>query len=133
MNKEVWKSTEENNQILISSTGRVFSIEKMAYLTPYITFDNKLVSIPTLIENAGFSTPVDSKVDNTQSFKYVKSQNRLPKPVLQYNLQGRLLHEWPSESAAARAVNGYQSNISYCCNGYGKTYRGFIWKFKTTA
>lgn len=51
------------------------------------------------------------------------------KPVLQYNLDGTFVREWPSTMECER--NGYNNTgISQCCLGKLKTYKGFIWKYK---
>ena len=51
------------------------------------------------------------------------------KPVLQYDLEGNFIREWPSTMECER--NGYQNTgISHCCLGKLKTYKGFIWEYK---
>lgn len=53
-------------------------------------------------------------------------------PVIQYDLQGKLIREYASVSEALR-VNNYKSKnmIQDVCNGISKTYKGFVWKYKT--
>ena len=51
------------------------------------------------------------------------------KIVIQYNLDGTFVREWPSTMECGR--NGYdQSSVADCCRGKLKTYRGFIWEYK---
>ena len=51
------------------------------------------------------------------------------KIVIQYNLDGTFVREWPSTMECER--NGYNNTcISKCCLGKRKTYRGFIWRYK---
>lgn len=51
------------------------------------------------------------------------------KQVYQYSLQGELIKMWQSTAECAR--NGFaQSNVSNCCNGVLKTYKGCIWKYQ---
>lgn len=51
------------------------------------------------------------------------------KPVLQCDLDGNLIHEWPSAMECDR--NGFcQGHVSACCRGDKKTYKGYIWKYK---
>lgn len=51
------------------------------------------------------------------------------KPVLQFDLSGRLVRRWPSAATAGR--HGFnQGNISNCCNGRQKTAYGFIWEYE---
>ena len=54
---------------------------------------------------------------------------KLSKPVLQYDLDGNLIREWASAMECDR--NGFnQGNVSACCRGKRKTYKGSIWKYK---
>lgn len=51
------------------------------------------------------------------------------KIVIQYNLDGTFVREWPSTMECER--NGYINTcISLCCRGKQKTHKGFIWKYK---
>lgn len=53
-----------------------------------------------------------------------------PKPVLQYVLDGSLLAEHSSISAASRASGLSVASISYCVNGKIKMAGGYVWKLK---
>ena len=51
------------------------------------------------------------------------------KKLLQFTLDGNFVKEWQSPVEAEK--EGYRrSNISYCCNGRIKQYKGFIWRYK---
>ena len=51
------------------------------------------------------------------------------KIVIQYNLDGTFVREWPSTMECGR--NGYdQSSVADCCRGKLKTYKGFLWEYK---
>jgi hypothetical protein len=52
------------------------------------------------------------------------------KPVLQYNLDGKIIKEWPSINHAAESTNSSASTISKVCRGIFKQTNGFIWKYK---
>lgn len=52
------------------------------------------------------------------------------KPILQYDLNNKLLKEWGSISEASRDLNIKQSGISSCCRKVVKTSGGYIWKYK---
>ena len=57
------------------------------------------------------------------------TNGKLSKRVLQLSLSGELIREWPSTQECER--NGFSSgNISQCCNGKRKTYKGFRWEYK---
>jgi hypothetical protein len=55
---------------------------------------------------------------------------KISKPVLQYSKDGKLLNIYGSITEAAKAVKGYDSNISNCCRDIKKTSSGYIWKYK---
>lgn len=50
--------------------------------------------------------------------------------VIQYDIYGRKLSEYPSIHDAARHVNGNAQNIHKCCNGDCTTAYGFKWNYK---
>ena len=52
------------------------------------------------------------------------------KVLLQYDLQGNFIKEFPSVSEASRELGKSQANISRCANGFKNQAYGFIWKFK---
>ena len=53
------------------------------------------------------------------------------KPVLQFSKSGSFIREWPSAKECGR--NGFDfRNVSACCLGKRKTYKGYIWKYKET-
>jgi hypothetical protein len=52
------------------------------------------------------------------------------KPVLQYDLKGNIIKEWPSINHAADGTNSNASTISKVCRGIFKQTNGFIWKYK---
>lgn len=54
------------------------------------------------------------------------------KPLLQFDLNGVFIAEWPSGIEAAKGTNQKsRSNIAACCNGKRIKAGGFIWKHKT--
>lgn len=51
------------------------------------------------------------------------------KQIVQLDLYGELVMEWPSAMEAQR--NGYNnSHIIQCCEGNEKSHKGFLWKYK---
>lgn len=54
------------------------------------------------------------------------------KSVLQYDLDGNLIAEFPSTMEVERQLGFNSGNISMCCLNKPKykTYKGFIWKYK---
>ena len=57
------------------------------------------------------------------------TNGKLSKPVLQYTLDGELVKKWSSTHECGR--NGYnRGNVSACCLGYLKFYKGYIWRYE---
>lgn len=51
-------------------------------------------------------------------------------PILQYDLNGKLIKEWKSTKIAAMELKLSQGNINVCLRGKRKVTRNFIWKYK---
>lgn len=51
-------------------------------------------------------------------------------PILQYDLNGNFIREWPSAIEIQRALNVNSPNIIACCRGKQQTSGGFSWKHK---
>ncbi len=58
------------------------------------------------------------------------TNGKLSKPVLQYDMNGNLIKEWPSCMEVQRKTGFSQTLISEVCNGKYKQGYGYIWKFK---
>jgi hypothetical protein len=59
-----------------------------------------------------------------------KAAEKKQKPILQFDLNNKLIKEWPSIKHAAGGTNSNASTISKVCRGIFKKTNGFIWKFK---
>ena len=60
----------------------------------------------------------------------IQERKKNPRAVIQMDLNGNFIAEYPSALAASKATNGHQSSISKVCKGERKTANGYIWKFK---
>ena len=58
------------------------------------------------------------------------SENRPKKAVLQFDLEGNFIKEYPSQIEAERQTGISNVNISSCCRGKYSQAGGFIWKRK---
>lgn len=67
--------------------------------------------------------------ENNPNFKILVVTSGKAKAVNQYDLQGNFIKRYDSFSAAARATGLNRTHIGECCNGKGRTYGGFIWKY----
>ena len=65
----------------------------------------------------------DAKYNNN----YGTHIEKIKKPILQYDLEGNLVREWPSATDVGKEV---RSNICMCLKGKQKTALGYIWKYK---
>ena len=71
----------------------------------------------------------DAKYNTNFGTCIERRSKKKSKPVLQYDLEGNFIREWPSTMECER--NGYQNTgISQCCLGKLKTYKGYIWRYK---
>ena len=68
--------------------------------------------------------------DQKYNSNYGTRNQRISKPVLQYEKSGEFVKEWKSTRDVQRNLNYNQSNISRCCNGKIKSAYDFIWKYK---
>jgi hypothetical protein len=63
---------------------------------------------------------------------YGNRNNKIGKPILQYDTQGNFIKEWNTIKEASRKLNIEETNISRCCKKekYRKTAGGYIWRYK---
>ena len=55
------------------------------------------------------------------------------KPIIQYDLDGNFIKEWPSLNEIKRNTTYSIGNICKCCSNnypFCKTYKGYVWKYK---
>lgn len=69
--------------------------------------------------------------------KHIKSKRSIyksglpnSKPVLKFDLKGKLVFEYNSIKEAAKGDKNFEAGIVHCLKGRKKTSRGFIWKYK---
>ncbi|WP_277486703.1 NUMOD1 domain-containing DNA-binding protein [Catalinimonas alkaloidigena] len=51
------------------------------------------------------------------------------KKILQYDLNGNLLREWPNPYQVKKELKIHDTSVLRCCKGEQKTSYGFVWKF----
>lgn len=89
-----------------------------------IKTDNRVLNLEwcTQKENVNHGTAIKRR--------RIKSMNnpRICKPIAQYNLDGTLIAVFPSQCAAARAINGKVDAIQNCAKGRSKSSYGYKWK-----
>ena len=78
--------------------------------------------------NSNYGTSIKRRVSH-QNWQSIADKQS--KEVIQKDLYGNEIARYKSTMEAQR--NGYKSSsISKCCNGYLKTYRGYIWEYAST-
>lgn len=94
--------------------------------------DNRLenLNLMTAKENNNWGTRI--KRASKSASRVLKNRKDLSKPILQYDLEGNLVREWPSIIEVERTLGYSNAAIGACCRGrkYCHTLHGFIWKYK---
>lgn len=78
------------------------------------------------------SEEVKRKISETLTGKKQSEETKKKryKPVIQYDLEGNKLKEFPYLRKAAKAVNGSPGPISNACKGVQNTAYGYKWRYK---
>lgn len=72
---------------------------------------------------------IEKRVSKNKGKHRTKSSKmKRSKPVLQFDKHGNFISEYFGLNEAQRITGA--RHISECCNGYRKTDKGFIWKWK---
>ena len=69
----------------------------------------------------------DAKYNHNYGTINERISNSLKIPILQYDLDGNFIREWPSASDVGKEVKSF---ICRCLKGKNKTAYGYIWKYK---
>ena len=104
---------------------------------PYTKYKSLKIQDLLNIEGNPFIV-VDAKSYKEFELKEVKSPNQLPqkkyiisKNILQYDLNGNFIKEWDSiENILKEIDSDNHYNIIDVCNGKGKSFKGFQWRWK---
>ena len=171
--KEIWLVCKENQNYMVSSFGRVYSIISKKYLKLsetdkgylYVNLQNKKYKVHRLVANnflinifeketvnhkdrnkknnflynLEWATQKENNEHKQQTnYLYTKPpikqrgiRTSSPKEILQYDLNGNFLREFPSINAAAKITNSIRTKIGDCVNEVLKQHNNFIWKLKT--
>lgn len=71
----------------------------------------------------------DIPIQKIQSAKEIMGNDKRYKPICQYDKDGNLIKIWDSANTAEKELCLSKGNITKCCKGRGKTYKGFLWKY----
>lgn len=78
----------------------------------------------------GYKTALNTKHTAEQIEKIKRTLLKRSRAVLQYDLQGNFIAEYPSLREAGRQNNIPSNNIPAVCKGRKKSLGGFIWRYK---
>lgn len=87
------------------------------------------------LENLNLMTPKQNSNWGTRnkrnSIKRKGVQNtKCSKPIVQFDLHGNFIQEWPSAAEAQRQLGFSSGNICACLKGRQRTFKNYIWKYK---
>ena len=99
----------------------------------WVRDDNRFINIQPLPARNNIAR-VSEKGKTIKSYigKVVGVSNfkkALSKPILQFDLEGNFINDWPSMMEAYRETKIPQTSISSCCRGLLKHAGGFIWRY----
>lgn len=66
----------------------------------------------------------------TENTDYKKQSAKRKKPILQYDLNGNFIKEWPSCKDASNELKLNHGSLNKCCNNKQLTAYKHIWKYK---
>ena len=69
----------------------------------------------------------DPKYNINYGTRNDKVASSIKKPILQYDLDGNFIKEWPSTTDVGKE---FIKGINHCLRGRNKTAYGYIWKYK---
>lgn len=77
----------------------------------------------------------DNRLENLELVERCEHRKRHQRCVLQYTIDGQLLHEYQSITEASKNTGVKIGNITLCCQGNvnHKTAGGYVWKYKEVA
>lgn len=123
----IFESTNEASKALSISNGSLCqccngfaSNGKKAYTFHNFVFSYKELSRENVLDRFVMSNYSKSN----------KKNNNGSKKVLQFNLDGSFIQEYPSVNEVGRMLGFSGGNIAACCRGKFKQMYGYIWKYK---
>ena len=84
------------------------------------------------LENLNLMSPKENCNWGTRNERNAKARTngKKSKPVLQLDLEGNIIREYPSANEVQRQTGYSNGNISKCCIGKYKTAYNYKWKYK---
>lgn len=99
----------------------------------FIGEDRKAVLAKSNLEWCDHKYNINFGTRNERHAKAMKDKlvnhQKMSKRVLQYDIEGNLVQEWPSAQEVKRKTGWDVGNISSACHGKLKTAYGFVWRY----
>lgn len=146
-----YRHTGKEKILLQYNSGRGYlqvELKGKKYLVHRLVWETFNGKIPEGIEvNHIDENPLNNKLENLNLLSHTNNINwgtrtkrvsekttngKCSKKVLQYNLEGDFIKEYPSIIEVERQLGFLNSNIVQCCKGNYKQAYGYIWKYKGT-
>lgn len=135
-------SQETIDKLRILSTGR-FQSEETKERNRQSQLGRKMpleAILKTAAANRGRKNTEEMKQKQSEMFKgkklnpehVAKRAKAQMKPVLQFDLNGNFIKEYPSGIVARMEISPYNNSLSGCLKGKLKTWCGYKWKYKET-
>lgn len=102
------------------------------YIDKYKTVDNYLLECISIHKHRISSCQLGKKYEGDRLIQHIQHLNniRTVKSVLQYDIDGNLISEFPSIRTASKYTGINHSKISAVCKGKRNTTGGYVWKYK---
>lgn len=71
--------------------------------------------------------------NNTYGTRLQRAASSKSIPIIQFNLEGKILKEWKSAVEVEKRLGFSKNSIRSCCRGEHKQAYGYIWKYKEGA
>lgn len=107
------------DHIIPVSNGGTDNVKNLRWSTPPENNSNKHTLINMSNAMKGKPSPMKGKLNRKD----------VSKKVYQYSLSGELINVFESVMDVKRKLGFDVGNISKCCNGKQKTYKGFMWSY----
>ena len=95
----------------------------------WIRDDNRFINIQPLPKSENSSRKSEKGIKAIVKNSAENGRKSSSKPVLQFDLDGNFIAEYPSTREVERQLGFYHTFISSNCNGKNKSAYGFKWKY----
>ena len=131
ISKGVKEKADENPNYNRSGNNLKVPLDRDALYDLYITQNLTMPQTADKLnvsETTVFRNLKDYKIKKPKKLLKEQYSTNPIKPVLQYDLEGNLIKEWPQGSSYILRETGIE--VARCCRGLINTSKGYIWRYK---